>query len=204
MRLRTRVRKWYSLSFCLLITYCMHARRFAEEAHASSSRWTRHLRISHCLNTLLFIYDCFDLDRSSRSFHLACRLARMFDTTSIHSTSISVSHSSRIRWRNENELRDELTNLKRRILRYEFYRTWCQKISREERRWHFVSDQKEHCFSDVFKIIVAKASSLKREIVSRFQRKLSDSSSTDLNLCQVWSRTQFYIRFLWTLDILYC
>ena len=119
-KFRTWIREWYFFFFCLLIIYCMHVRKFAKKTHASSSRWTCHFCIFHCFNNSLFIYDCFDFDRFSKSFHFVCRLVDLLDTTNIHSTFVSVSHDSRIRWRNENELKDESTNLKRRILRHEF------------------------------------------------------------------------------------
>ena len=150
----------------------------------------------HCFNNFLSIYDCFDFDQFFKSFHFACRFVDQFDTTNIHLTSISMFHVSRIRWRNKIELRNESTNLKKQILKYEFFRTWNQKISKEKHFWQFVSDQKKHCFSEIFRIIVAKVSNLKKKIMSRFQRKLSNNNFTNLNFCQVWFRVQFYTRFL--------
>ena len=162
--------------FFLFINYLLHA---------CSKICKKNTRVCHLIervifayfinfNNFLFIYDNFDFDRFFKFFHLVCRLVDQFDTTNIHSTSISMFHVSRIRWRNEIELKDESKNLKRKILKYEFYRTWNQKISKKKRRWHFVFDQKEHCVSDIFKIVVVETFNLKKKVMSWFQRKLSD------------------------------
>ena len=70
----------------------MHVREFAKKTHASSFKWTRHFRIFIVLIIfVLSIYDCFDSNRFSKSFHLFCHFVSLFDISITHLTSILVS-----------------------------------------------------------------------------------------------------------------
>ena len=163
----------------------------------SSLKWTRCFCLFHCFNNSVFID--LRLFRFRSIFYVVSFFLSFRESVRhiIHSFDIYINVStrmnSRIRW---HRIEKRIDETKKNELKQKFWKTKSQKISREKRRWHFVFDQKEHCFSEIFKIIVAKVSNLKKKIMSRFQRKLSDNNFTDLNFCQIWFRIEFYSRLL--------
>ena len=157
-----------------------------QENHTRSPpRWTRCLCLFHCLNNPVF--TDLRLLRFRSVFYVVPpslpprgpvrHISHSFGTD----TSASTRMDSRARWHRTER---RIGGAEKDELRQEFWRTWSQGISREERRWHSVSGQKRHCLSEISKVIVAGAPSLKREVVSRFQRRLPGSSPTDLDSCQ--------------------
>ena len=162
--------------FCI-INYSLHARLKICRKITRARRLNERVVFAYFIVLIIFVYrfTCvsISIDFQNRFIYsvnsLICSAYQSFVWYSI---SRLIDHE--LIDAMSNELRNEFVNSKNEILRYEFYETWNQKISREKRRWQFVFDKKKHCFSDVFKIIVVETSNLKKKVMSWFQRRFFD------------------------------
>ena len=178
--------KMIFFAFYLLITHCMF------EIFQKKNTRVRYLneRVIFAYFIVLIIlflsiYDCFDFDRFFTSFCLFCRFVNLYDISVIHLTSILMFQVVWIRKFVDIELKNESTKRKKMNWNRNFAKHKIKKYQEKNIVDNSFSIKKKHCFSEIFKIIVAKTSSWKEKIMSRFQRKLSDNNFTNLNFCQM-------------------